>query len=460
MIWVRRIHVLVAFAVVLAVGLVYTLRQPRQYSAEALIVLDARPDLVLGGLGTAASMATQVEIIKTEKTALRAVQILGLADDPAAIARWKAATGGQGSIEHFLAAGLQRGLTVDTVRNSNVISLTYATSEKGTAVAAANAFAQAAVDVALEMRVGPAKESAEWFNTQTATLRQNLEQAQAQLSRFQQENNIVFSDDKFTLETARLSALEQQLIAAQSERIEAAGRARASSPDGGDAARSALAQGLVTQLAAAEAKLAEVSNVLGSGHPQRVQLEAQIASLKQQLAVETARVNVGSATNSRISASKVEELRQLVEDQKRQVLAHRSVRDRMAVLVRDVETAQRAYEGASQRASQLTLEARANQAVVRMLNSAADEADVSRRKLMSGLVATLALALAAGAGLAIALELLDRRVRSIEDLTVDAVVPLLGVVRPNGSKKPVFRPLPVEGPIARQPLLPMSRNTP
>ena len=44
--------------------------------------------------------------------------------------------------------------------------------------------------------------------------------------------------------------------------------------------------------------------------------------------------------------------------------------------------------------------------------------------------------------------LLDRRVRSPEDLMVMAGVPVIGVLRPAGSKRPVFRRLLMVGPDA------------
>ena len=44
-------------------------------------------------------------------------------------------------------------------------------------------------------------------------------------------------------------------------------------------------------------------------------------------------------------------------------------------------------------------------------------------------------------------EMLDRRVRDPEDMMVMAGVPVIGVLRPEGSKRPVFRKLLQAGPI-------------
>lgn len=461
MIWIRRRLAAAVALGIASVGGAWALSQPRLFSADAFLVLDVRPDPLLGSLGAAAGMATQVELLKTEKTASRAVQILGLDKEPKQVEAWRKATEGRVPIERYLAAGLQRGITVESVRGSNIISITYASSERGFAMKAANAYADAATDIALEMRVEPARESAEWLSAQTGSLRAGLEQAQARLSKYQQDNGIVFSDEKVGLETARLSALEAQLVNAQTERAEAQGRQR----NGGTSMspefqRSAVAQGLLAQLGALQAKLAEVSDVLGSGHPQRIQLESQIASVKQQLAAESERVVGSTSISSRISQQKVDELRSLVEAQKQQVLALRSQRDRMDVLLRDVETARRAYESVSQRTSQLALESRANNAGVRLLSTAVEETDSSRKKLFVRMLAAVLGGLAVGGGLAVALELRDRRVRHLDDLIVDGLVPLLGVLHPAGSTAPVYRSLPLDAPLPRTPLLVSPRVLP
>ena len=455
MVWARRQLVGLTFVLIAGLGMFSAWRQPRQFSAESLLVVDARPDPVLGGLAAAASLSTQLEILRTGKVAERVVQILGLAHDPAAQAQWKKATSGKIPLETYYAGVLQRTLTVDAVRGSNIISINVSAETAEQALLTANAFARAATDVTLELRVGPARESAEWFTDQSKVLRANLEEAQARLSKFQRETGIVVSDEKMGQEVARLNALESTLVTAQAERLDASGRQRsAGSENSPDAMRSTLVTTLQTQLSQAETKLGEVSNVLGSGHPQRVQLESQIASLKQQIAVELGRVASSSTVASRISGQKVEELRAMVEAQKRQVLALRAQRDQIAVLQTDIATAQRAYDNASQRAGQLTLESQTNQTSMRLLNPATEATDTSRRKLLARVVLSLLGGLGVGAALAIGLELMNRKIRGEEDILIPGV-PVVGVLRPRGGRRPIFHVGRPGLPGRSSPMLPM-----
>jgi chain length determinant protein EpsF len=454
MIWVRRWLALAAFVVIGLTGTVYSLLQPRVYTADALLMLDVRPDPILGNLGAAAGMATQIEVIKTEKVAARAVEIMEFAKDPGRVTQWQAATAGAVPLERYFASMLQRDLRAEALRGSNLIEISFSSANPAFAIAAVNAFGKAVSDVAVGMRVEPARESADWFGLQAGSLRADLEAAQTKLSKFQQDKGIVVGDDKVSEELSRLNGLEAQLLVAQGARLEASGRVRdAGSQMSSEVQQSATVQILKSQLSAAEVKRTEISGVLGTSHPQFLQIEAQIASLRQQLALEINRVAGGASVASRISSQKVDELRAMVDAQKRHVLSLRTQRDQIAVLQRDIDTAQQAYERASQRAGQLSLESQVSQTGIRLLNPAVEASDPSQKKLILRILASLLGGLAVGAALAIGLEMLDRRVRGLEDLQVG--IPVLGVLQPVGSKRSMFRPLLAQPPTSRNPMLPM-----
>ncbi|CAG1016019.1 partial Tyrosine-protein kinase etk, partial [Burkholderiaceae bacterium] len=277
---------------------------------------------------------------------------------------------------------------------------------------------------------------------QSKTLRSNLEAAQRRLSKFQQDNGIVVTDERLDQETARLTALMAQLAVAQAEQVETSTRMRNTGSEmSPDVQQSPAVQGLKSQLAMSQTKLSEISSVVGANHPQRQALEAQIRELRQQLASEVQRVSGGSTVLNRGSAQKIAELQALADAQKKQVLSLRSQRDQIAVLQRDVETAQRAYEGVSQRGTQLTLESQNTQANVRLLSPAVEPYLPARPRTLINILGSIVGGLLLGALAAIGWEMLDRRVRNPEDLVAMAGVPVIGVLQPIDSKKPVFRRL-------------------
>jgi capsular polysaccharide biosynthesis protein len=98
------------------------------------------------------------------------------------------------------------------------------------------------------------------------------------------------------------------------------------------------------------------------------------------------------------------------------------------VLQREVESAQKAYETVSASAAQSRLQSMSTQSNVVFLGSAAEPLEPSGPSAQQAML----LALGAGILLAIAgallLELVNRRVRSVEDLSMVTQLPILGIL--------------------------------
>ena len=100
----------------------------------------------------------------------------------------------------------------------------------------------------------------------------------------------------------------------------------------------------------------------------------------------------------------------------------------MGVMSKDVESAQRAFDVTSQRLSQTRIEGQAEQSDIAMLNPAVapiqpDSPNIPRNVLLSIFVGIML-----GCGIALLAELLDRRIRSDQDLSDVLQIPVFGVV--------------------------------
>lgn len=430
---------LVLLVLLLSLGgtLAATLLMPKQYTAETSLLLDIKTDPLLATLmpamATPAYIATQTEIIRSDRVAGRVVSMLGLAQSPSAVAQWREETEGRVPLESYFGSLLQRGLVVEPGKGSTLLNVSFSGTDPKFAAAAANTFAKAYMDLTVELKLDPAKQYSSFFDDRFKTLRTDLENAQARLSAFQQNKGIIVSAERMDQETARLNALEVSLAGALAESADTSSRQRnAGTETSVDVQQSAIVQGLKSELAKAQTKLSEISSVMGSQHPQRLALEAQISELRQQISAEMRRVSGATSSMNRITGQKIAELRSMVDAQKRTVLNLRAQRDEAAVLLKDLETAQRAYDQVATRRSQLSLESQADQVPVRVLSPAVEPLRPSKPNLPKNMVAALVVGLILGVAAAAALEMVDRRVRSEADLLVMDGVPVLGVL----SSKP------------------------
>ena len=88
----------------------------------------------------------------------------------------------------------------------------------------------------------------------------------------------------------------------------------------------------------------------------------------------------------------------------------------------------------AQRASQTNVESQATQTNIAMLNPASPPADPSKPRVFLNILVSIFLGTMLGVGLALALELLNRRVRSADDLTEALGIPLLGSIAHVGAR--------------------------
>ncbi len=430
--WARRKVVLRIFGATVLTTLVVSLLLPKQYTASTSLVIDVKsPDpiagIVMQGMMTPGYMATQIDILSSDRIAKRVVSLLGIDKSQDAIDKWQEDTGGEGKLEDYYAELLQKKLDIKPSRESNVINVNFSGQEPRFAAAVANAFAQAYIETSIDLRAEPARQYAAWFEERQKGLRANLEKAQARLAAYQQEKGIIVTDDRMMdNETARLNELTGQLAAAQAQRADAASRQKAGSSElSQEVLQNPLIQNIKAEINRAESRLAEVSSNLGKNHPQVQQLEAQIDGLKQQLRQEIGRISGGAAVANKFGGLKETELLAAIDAQKKRVLDLRAERDQLAVLVNDVENARRAYEAVGQRISQSSLEGQSNQTNVLVLSPATEPTKHSRPKVLLNVLVSIFLGGMLGIGAALVLELTQRRIRSGEDLALLLDLPVL-----------------------------------
>lgn len=413
---------------------------PKQYTATSTIIVDYKGmDPILGMMMPAQLMpgylATQVDIIQSNKVAGEVVKMMKVAESPIAREQWREATDGQGNIETWYAELLLKKLTVKPSRESSVVAIEFTGSDPRFAAGVANAFAEAYQRTNLELRVEPARQSAAWFDERMQQLRKNLEEAQARLNAYQREKGFTAQDERLDLEQGRLSELSAQYTAAQAQAADAMSRQRQVSeflargvnletiPD---ILSNPLIQNLKSQLTMTEGRLQQTASQLGSNHPEVRRLEADIQSQKAKLKAEISAAATGVGNAARVAQKREAELRGALADQKTRLLKFNQGRDEQQVLIKEVESAQRAYDAASQRFQQTNLESQANQTNIAILTRATPPIEPSFPKFTLNMILSLLLGVLLGIGMALVVELLNRRVRSAQDLADALGAPVLG----------------------------------
>ena len=416
---------------------------PRSYTSTAAVLVDVKtPDPIAGivfpGMASPSYMATQVDVIQSDRVSQHVVRTLRLDESEPMREKWRESTKGVGNFQSWLADVLRKSLDVKPSRESNVITVAYKSADPKFATALANAYAQAYIDVSLELRVEPAKQYGRFFDERAKQLRSKIEVARARVSAFQKDKGLVGADERFDVENARLNELSTQYVTLQAVSAESTGRqaqVRNSSEQLQDVITNPVIGNLKFDLSRQESRLKELRERLGENHPNVREAQASLDETKLRLAAETSRVSGGVGVTNAINQSRLDKVRASLDAQRLKVFKLKDARDGLSVLMSDLDSAQRAYDAVIARSNQTELESRTTQTNVYVLNPASEPTlPASPRVTLNMLLALFAGTLLA-VGAAMLMELFDRRVRSASEVVQLLDIPLLGILsrRPRGK---------------------------
>lgn len=452
MILARRDLAVSVFLSVLALAITVTLVLPKSYTASAAVHVDGKglavdplAGVALPGIVSTGFIATQADLMASDRVIRRAIKLIHADTDPAYHELWLQEADGAGDKGAWLAEKFRKGLEIKPSRESSVIQVEYSSQRPKLSADMANALVRAYIDLTLDMRVEPAKQYRALFDQRAAALKKQLDVAQTKVRQYQEQNGIVPTDERIDVESARLVELNSQLVALQSLNSEANARQQLSANQTGssqEVMNNQLVATLTADLSRQESRREELMQRYGAEYPELKAVLANIAQLKSRVAAESARVAGSMAVAGAINRAKLAQLNAAVEEQRRRLQDLKVKRDTAANLIRDVDSAQKSLDAVQARMSQVDLESENKQTNVTVVKSASVPMRPSSpsigRNLLAGSIIGGALAMV----VAFLRELLSPRLLTNRDVEVGLKVPLMALMPrvqgPMSSKKGWF----------------------
>lgn len=432
----RYVVLLAIFLTVLSLAIAFALFSPRKYTASAVLVVDVKATDPLGAnqlsslmVSSATYVATQIDVLSSERVSKRGAERLLQTSNPE-LKQILASSRFKNNVD-TIASVLQNTLKVTPSPESSVVTVSVIDSNQLFAAEAANAIVQGYTDINAELRMGPAKETSEYLQVKAREARARMESAQARLVEYQQNNQLIATDEKLDVENQRLASLSSQLVTAQSTAFESTSRGAQAGRSGAsltEALNNPVIATLKSELSIQRSKLSEMLTRLGDAHPQVIQTRATISQIESRLVDETNKVSGSVLAQSATSNTKVAELEKAVDDQRKLLLLLNAKRAEAEVLSRDVDNARLAYDAISERLNRATVESQSSQTNVHVLKMANVPRTPSSPKIPLLIALGGALGALLAAGTVLIWELLDRRFRSTTDVTQILRLPVLGVM--------------------------------
>lgn len=440
--WSRKWVVVLTTAVMLGLAVLYTVMATPTYSATATLLINYQandpgraadfPSMLETGF-----FNTQTKLLGSRRVMVQALRRVGLTDDPQARAEFEELAGGRGSFEDWLASHMLEQVAIAADPEDRIVDVTVEADDPQLAADLANAIVESYLRSALELARSPAIGQTDRFEGQLGEKRQQVEQAQQDLTEYQQEAQIVDIGERVSTEQERLSELTRAMTEAQTRRQELEARLnlmqrmRASGQAAenlADALDNPLIQNLKDRLSELRTRRAEQSRVLGANHPRYRQLSAEIQTVAAQLEAEIAEAIETLRGEVRLARQQENSLTARMRQQRQTVLDLERKRDKQAVLKRDLAAAEQRYLAASERLDRVEVTADQSMPSASFVARATVPVSQESPNLKLNVVAGTLLGGILGCCLALLLELFFRRVRSVEDIERELGIPVLAEV--------------------------------
>lgn len=413
--WSRAPIVLIAMIAALLGAFIVTLvAQPRYQATSRIMMGLLKPDNITGKQLSnpktiSAYIATQKEVIRDFEVAGQAAEDLGWLSDPNRIRQYQSRP--TTDVIDFRRWSAERvaDRTSVNLAPGQILEITFSSSNPVEAKTGAESLRKAYLEYSLTSRRNEAAKNAAWWAKQADTARAAAEKAELAKAAAEKEFGIVL-EGRTDMDSQRLQALAGQ----------------AASTPAAPAQLGTISSAASLQLAQIDAQMAQLSASLGPNHPQMRELAARRATTAAVVAQEQT-----AARNNATGATARQAIESALAAQTSRVISQRDKVERLRQLASEVELRRAQYQKTAARAGDLSIEAAATDTGMTPVGAVATPTRPifpNKPLIMGG---ALGLGVAFGLALALLVELLNRRVRGIEDLELPLNLPCLAVISRN-----------------------------
>ena len=453
----RRWLIAALVALVMALGIVYTLLLPQQFTASSRIEISrlAKNITNVQGIEQEASIYdmefydTQYALLKSPSLADRVVRSLNLANEPGffeahgiPFSSFETAGSAKQMLEarEKAAAGLLLGgIAIEPVRNSSLVDVKFTGRSPEWSAKVANAWPREFIAANLDRRLSATVDARKTLEDRLEGLRIKLEDSEQRLITFANSHNIIIlgsarGPDGKTTETrslvaSNLEVMNASLMQARADRIAAESRARSG---GGDSSSEALQSVTLNGLRARRAELsAEYSRLMVQfepGYPAARAIKNQIDAIDAAIAQETGRSNRGRRTSYDETLKREKSLEQQVNQLKADYRQQQQDTIQYNIYQREVDTNRQLHDGLLQRYKEIGVAGTVDPSNVLIVDEAKPPTGPSAPSLPRNLMLALILGLGLAGVTVFILEQLDDTIRSPSDIEQKVHLAMLGAV--------------------------------
>jgi capsular exopolysaccharide synthesis family protein len=336
------------------------------------------------------------------------------------------------AIDEFLSQ-----LTVSPIRNSRLVDLKFRLPDPELASRIVNTLAKNYIEQNLEYKFLASKEASDWLGERLGEQRKQVEQAEAALQRYREQNDAISLEDRENIVVQKLADLNAAVTLAKTERfqkqalynqLQSLQKNRAALDSFPAILSNSYIQQQKAELSQLQSQLTQLSEKLGEKHPDIIKVRSAIQLAEARLNAEVSKVVQSVRNEYQAALAKENSLIAALNQQKGEAQTMNRKAIDAGVLERDVHSSRQMYESLLQRAKETGVSTELKTSNIRVV----DQAEKPRSPVSPRTILNLMLALFGGGflafGLAFFFEYVDSRIKTPDEIKAHLGLPSLGMV--------------------------------
>jgi len=431
----------------LALALLYVaLRSPR-YEASAQIEvspagtnsmgLDETGSRAAAPQDPAIQLQSAVTVLESNTVALAVIQQAKLAERSDFAGPWKQPAGTDvaslsPAVRDHLLLRFRRNLAVEIVPKTDIILVRFRAADPALAAEVVNATVSSYAERNFRSSYDSASQVSNWLSAQMDDLKLKANVAQEKLAALQKRRGLIGVDETDNIVTDKLRDLNEQLTAAEADRIVKEARYRIAGSGNPELIASTVPEPTLQVLRAQQAQLrveyARLSTKFGEGYPKLAELGNQMAQVDGAINAELKNL-AERYRNEYLAAANAEKMLQgRFEEQKQKAYDLNEGAAQYAILKHEVETTQALYQTLQLKLKQAGIVAGLASANIGVVEPGQVPSEPVDPRPVLDVLLGLGGGLVIGMLSAVGLEVLDTTIRNEEEAENISAAPLLAAI--------------------------------
>ena len=442
----RKWWIITTFLTILFLGILYTYTRTPIYRTTAMLEITAdnpgshvSAEGRMGGVGgwfqTQKFQETQNKILRSHSLAKRVIKALNLAEHPDFAAIAKAKNRSEDEILNTMAAVFVGRLTVDPIRNTNLVDISYQSADKAITSKVLDVIANEYLYLLIDRRNESFSLVRNWLNDQLNAMAEKVQETQKKLFKFGQKTDIYMVGEKAgnqdNVIVQKFVDLSSLLTKAQSEKMAKKAQYQQIKEQGPNASlivNNPLIAALRQEIVLQQSKVSALGKVYLPGHPEMQAETAKLAELRARLDAEVKRLQESVKADFEAADRTENLLQESFTDQKQQMANLQDNLSNYQILKRDAQTNEQLYQALLSRVKEVNISSTMVSSNVSVIDPAPMPTSPYKPKKLQNLALTVLLGLVLGVALALLVETLDDTIKSTEHLEKTCNLPLLGTL--------------------------------